>query len=354
MGSEESKSGPGRRNETGIRAVARRARVSPATVSRVMNGQNTVDRKLAKRVTDAIQELGYLPNLQARALGSGRSRVLGLLISEITNPFFPELVECFESLAEKSDYEIMLGSVTRNDEHARRFIRRLVQRRVEGAAIMTFRAESEYLEELIRHRIPLVTFDFPAPGSNCLVIDVNYRSGIDQAVQHLAVLGHRCIGFISGPIEHLTNKLRQDAFFESVKKVGLRAQDTPVFEGDHTFESGAAAIRHFLKLKDVPTAVVSSNDLMAVGVLRVLADRKIAVPGEMSVIGFDDIHLAEFAYPPLTTVRMPREGLAAAAFEGLLRLTRDPPQLRGKPLCVATTLIVRESTGPRRTSTIKS
>lgn len=354
MASEESKLGPGRSNETGIRAVARQARVSPATVSRVMNGQSTVDRKLAKRVTDAIQELGYLPNLQARALGSGRSRVLGLLISEITNPFFPELVESFETLAEKNDYEIMLGSVTRNDEHARRFIRRLVQRRVEGAAVMTFRAESEYLEELVRHRIPLVTFDFPAPGSSCLVVDVNYRSGIDQAIQHLAVLGHRCIGFISGPMEHLTNKLRQDAFFESVKRLGLRPDDTPVFEGDHTFESGAAAIRHFLKLEHVPTAVVSSNDLMAVGVLRVLAELKIAVPGEMSVIGFDDIHLAEFAYPPLTTVRMPREGLAAAAFEGLMRLTHDPPRVQEESLRVETRLVVRESTGPRRTSIIKA
>ncbi len=347
MASRNSKASATRGVETGIRAVARRAGVSAATVSRVMNGQSTVDKRLAKHVHDAIQELGYMPNLQARALGSGRSRVLGLLISEITNPFFPELVQSFETIAEKNDYEIMLGSVTSNNEHAKRFIRRLIQRRVEGAAVMTFRAESDYLDELISHRIPLVTVDFPAPRSRSVVLEVDYRSGIDQGIQHLALLGHRRIGFISGPMEHLTNKLRQGAFFESLRKVGLLLDGTPSVEGDHTFEAGAAACRRFLSLKDRPTAIVSSNDLMAIGVLHVLAEGRIAVPGEMSVMGFDDIHLAEFAYPPLTTVRMPREDLTTAAFEGLMRLIKDPAPRQRQAIKVKTQLIVRQSTGPR-------
>lgn len=351
MADRDLKAAAGRGIETGIRAVARRARVSPATVSRVMNGQSTVDTKLAKRVHDAIREVGYWPNPQARALGSGRSRVLGLLISEITNPFFPELVQSFETLAEKNDYEVMLGSVTSNNEHAKRFIRRLVQRRVEGAAVMTFRAESDYLNELISNRIPLVTVDFPAPRGKSLVLAVDYRTGIDQGIQHLAAMGHRRIAFISGPLEHLTNKLRQDAVFESLQRVGLRPDETPTFEGDHTFEAGAAAGHHFLSLKARPTAIVSSNDLMAIGVLRVLAERMVAVPDEMSVVGFDDIHLAEFAFPPLTTVRMPRENLATAAFEGLMRLTRDPSPLQERPIEVKTQLIVRQSTGPLKTAT---
>ncbi len=333
----------------GIRAVAQRARVSPATVSRVMNGNTSVDKKLAKRVRDVIRELGYLPNPQARALGSGRSRVLGLLISEITNPFFPELVQCFESLAEKHDYEVQLGSVIHNDEHAKRFILRLIQRRVEGVAVMTFRSESEYLKELVSQNIPLVTIDAAvAEVSRGLVVEIDYRSGIDQAIQHLALLGHRRIGFISGPMQHLTNKLRHDAFFELVRTIGLDQDDTPLFEGDHTFEAGVAAVRHFLALREPPTAILSSNDLMAVGVLRGLSKRKMDVPKEMSVIGFDDIHLAEFSHPPLSTIRLPREDLAAAAIEGLMRLTQHSSRFQFDPIRVKTQLVVRQSTGRRK------
>ncbi len=336
----------------GIRAVAQRARVSQATVSRVVNGQNTVDPSLAKRVRDAIREVGYLPNLQARALGSGRSRVLGLIISEITNPFYPELVQSFEGLAETSDFEIMLGSVIHtNDEHLKRFIRRLVQRRVEGVAVMTFRADWEYLYGLILHNIPLVSIDAAVPRARCLVVKVDYRSGIDQAIQHLALLGHRRIGFVSGPLQYFTNQARRDAFLESVRKVGLRPADTPVHEGDHTFEAGAAAIEHFLSSKLRPSAILTSNDLTAVGVLRGLGERQVRVPEEMSVIGFDDIHMAEFVHPPLSTVRMSREELAAAAFEGLMRLSQYSPTESPQPIIVKTQLVIRQSTGPLRNGT---
>ena len=311
-----------------------------------MNGQDTVDKKLAKRVRDAIRDLGYLPNQQARALGSGRSHVLGLVISEITNPFFPELVHSFEAIAEKNDFEVLLGSVIHTGAHASRFVRRLVQRRVEGAAVMTFRAESEYLQELIAHKIPLVTVDSPIPGAQCLVLQVDYECGINQAVQHLALLGHRKIGFIRGSLEHLSNRLRYDAFVRSVRSIGLSEQEAPNYEGDHTFEAGMEAARHFISLKDRPTAIISSNDLMAVGVLRGLTERNIRVPDEMSVVGFDDIHLAEFAFPPLTTIRMPREQLAAAAFEGLMRLTQRPAAGQSEPIRVKTQLVVRKSTGP--------
>lgn len=349
MDSKGSRNAGERAAGAGIRAVARRARVSPATVSRVVNGQTTVDAKLAKRVREAIRETGYMPNPQARALGSGRSRVLGLVISEITNPFYPELVQSFESLAETSDYEVMLGSVIHNDEeHVKRFFRRLVQRRVEGVAVMTFRAEWDNLHELITHNIPLVTIDAAAPGARGLVLEVDYRSGINQAIQHLALLGHRRIGFISGPLQHFTNQARRDAFLESVQRVGLRPTQTPIYETSHTLEGGAAAIQHFLGLKERPTAILSSNDLMAVGVLRGLSDRKMEVPEEMSVIGFDDIHLAEFSHPPLSTVRMPREDLAAAAFQGLMSLIQGSAPLQPAAMRVKTQFVIRQSTGPLR------
>jgi DNA-binding LacI/PurR family transcriptional regulator len=327
-----------------IQKVAKRAGVSPATVSRVTNGWSTVDKKLAKKVWQAIEELGYTPNPQARALVSGRSRVLGLLISEITNPFFPELIQSFEDIAGENEYEVMVGSTNYNKVRAKVFIRRLVQRRVEGVAVMTFRAEAHLLDELIAQDIPLVTVDVSAGAPRSLILEVDYARGINQAVQHLALLGHRCIGFASGPLPHLTNVRRKEGFLRSVKQIGLSGAASPVFIGDHTFEGGTEAALYFLRQKLRPTAIICSNDMMAVGVLRVLAERGIRVPAEMSVVGFDDIHLAEFANPPLSTIRMSRQDLARAAFDGLKRLQQAETPAALDPIRVETNLVVRQST----------
>lgn len=333
-----------------ILEVAKRAGVSPATVSRVTNGKSTVDRKLAKRVWQAIEEVGYVPNPQARALVSGRSRVLGLLISEITNPFYPELIQSFEDIAFENDFEVMVGSTTYNEKQTRIFIRRLVQRRVEGVAVMTFRTDSDYLDELIAHKIPVVTIDVGIKAARSLVLEVDYARGIDQAIQHLAVMGHRRIGFVGGPMPHVTNELRQEAFLQSVRKIGLPANDSPILPGDHTFEGGTRAAHQLLALKDRPTAVFCSNDLMAIGVLHGLTERGIVVPGEMSVVGFDDIHLAEFANPPLSSVRMSREDLSRGAFKGLMAVRESEKEGPFAPIRIETNLVVRRSTAPWRTA----
>lgn len=344
MSTQASKGSKTRSSGVDITQVARRAGVSPATVSRVTNGRSSVDKQLARRVWQAIKELGYTPNPQARALVSGRSRVLGLLVSEITNPFFPELMQSFEDVAGEHDFEVMVGSTIYNRERAKVFIRRLVQRRVEGVAVMTFRAESHFLDELIAEDIPLVTIDVSSGAPRSVVLEVDYAQGIDQAVQHLAILGHRRIGFTSGPMPHLTNQRRRDAFLGSTKKIGLTDRSAPVFVGDHTFEGGTQAANYFLGLVPRPTAIVCSNDMMAVGVLRVMAERGIRVPRDFSVVGFDDIHLAEFMNPPLTTVRMSRRELARAAFKGLEQLWAGDGGESREPIRVGTKLVVRQST----------
>lgn len=341
QGPDRKKNGNGGRD---IHQVAKLAGVSPATVSRVTNGRSTVDKRLAKKVWAAIEKLGYSPNPQARALVSGRSRVLGLLISEITNPFFPELIQSFEDIAGENDFEVVVGSTNYNLKRAELFIRRLAQRRVEGVAVMTFRAESHLLDELIAQKIPLVSVDVKIDAPHSLVLEVDYAHGINQAVQHLAFLGHRSIGFASGPMPHLTNVRRKEAFLRAARKIGLPAKASPVFLGDHTFEGGMAAAQHFLGQNPRVTGIVCSNDMMAVGVLRGLAERGIAVPEAMSVVGFDDIHLAEFANPPLTTVRMSRLDLAHAAFKGLELLRSEGGGEPLDPIRVQTSLVVRQST----------
>ena len=328
-----------------IRQVAAQARVSPATVSRVANGTAPVSTEIAKRVWRAIEELGYTPNPQARALVSGRSRTLGLLISEITNPFFPELIESFEHIADQNDFEVLVGSTSYNRPTAPRFINRLLQRRVEGVAVMTFRDERRLLDPLIAHDIPLVSIDVSTGGERSAILRIDYARGLAQAVQHLASLGHRRFAFVGGPMQHHTNVQRRDGFHLALSSVGLSARRGWMVEGDHTPESGVRAVEHLLSSRTRPTAILCSNDLTAVGVLRGLQRRGVRTPEQISVVGFDDIRLAEFTTPSLTTIRMSRELLAETAFRALERLWKREIIAEECPsMVVETSLVLREST----------
>jgi DNA-binding LacI/PurR family transcriptional regulator len=338
-----------------IHDVARRARVSIATVSRTINGVATVDKELAKRVWKAIRELNYFPNTNARALVSGRSRLLGLLVSEITNPFFPELVQGFENVATRYGYEVLLGSTNYEPERMKACIRRMVERNVEGVAVMTFGIEGPLLDELALRQIPMVFVDAAPAQDRMSAIAVNYEKGIREGVQHLAVLGHRKIAFLSGPLAQRSAQMRKAAFLKAAAEIGQEPPAQWVVEGDHTLEGGMAGMEKLLAAGERPTAVMCSNDMTAIGALRVLARCGIAVPDEISVIGFDDIHLAEFVYPPLTTVRMARNDIAKAAVEALRCHIETPEDKPSRNLLeVQTSLTVRQSTTYARGKTAAS
>ncbi len=328
-----------------IRDVARHARVSIATVSRTINRVPTVDQQLADRVWRAIEELNYFPNTQARALVSGRTRLLGLLVSEITNPFFPELIEGFEEIAVAHGYEILIGSTNYDVSRMATCIRRMLERQVEGVAIMTFGIEQPLLEELSSRDIPMVFVDAGPPGPLVRALTVDYHKGISEGVDHLAGLGHRSIAFISGPLRQGSAQARRSAFIQSLEEIGLTPRPDWLIEGNHTLEGGMRTTEHLLSLPERPTAIMCSNDMTAIGALRILARAGIKVPRDMSVIGFDDIHLAEFVYPPLSTVRMSRKDLARAAFESLRSAAEKLETLQPRQWIVPTRLIVRDSSG---------
>ena len=327
-----------------IRDVARRAGVSIATVSRSVNRIPTVDSELSRRVWRAIDELGYLPNTQARALVSGRSRMLGLIVSEITNPFFPELVQEFENLAVAQGYEVLIGSTNYEPARTESLIRRMLQRNVDGVAVMTFGIEEELVRKLVEREFPLVFVDAGPDLPNIRVLKVNYGEGIRQAVQHLAALGHRSIAFITGPLRLRSAVARRDAFLRSMAELGLTVPARHMVEGDHTMEGGMGAMEHLIALRELPTAVLCSNDMTAIGVLHALYKTTHNVPQEISVVGFDDIHLAQFMLPPLTTVQMSCNDLAAAAVEALRAgIERDHPNAAKTEWQIPTRLVVRHA-----------
>jgi len=336
-----------------IRTIARLANVSIATVSRTINGVTTVNAKMAKRVWDVIEQLDFVPNTQARALVSGRSKLFGLLVSEITNPFFPELIQGFEDIAVEHGYEILISSTNYDPKRMSHCIRRMLERKVDGVAVMTFGMEEPLLDQLAKRQVPLVFIDVGPDRPGVSVLKVDYHHGIRKAVQHLAALGHRHISFVSGPARLHSAQSRLTAFKKSMQECGITPDPSWIIEGDHTLEGGVAAMEKLLAQPETPTAVLCSNDMTAIGVMHHLYRRGLRVPDDISVIGFDDIHIAEMMMPPLTTIQMSRFDIAKAAFGALRQQVESPVPSTGKrEIRITTDLVVRESTGfPRGTMT---
>src|SRR5580658_2473124 len=326
-----------------IQEVARRARVSTATVSRTINNPSLVDPQTAKRVWKAIEELRYYPNTQARSLVSGRSRIIGLIVSDITNPFFPELIKGFEDVAIHNGYEILISSTNYDSARMALCVRRMLERKVEGVAIMTSEMDKHLVDQLAHRNVPMVFLDVGPPGEGISNVVVDYAMGVNEAVSHLLSLGHRRIGFICGPLGLKSAQIRRTAFLRSLSQHGIDDADRLLEEADHTVDGGLAAMTRMLESKRAPTAVLASNDLTAIGMMRAVRRAGLAVPRDISIVGFDDIRLAEFTEPPLTTVRLSRQELAEHAFAALLSDLSDQPQPR-REYTVETHLVIREST----------
>jgi len=326
-----------------IREIARRARVSTATASRAINRVPSVDPQLVKRVWKVVNELGYYPNTQARALVSGRSRIFGLIVSEITNPFFPEIVQTFENLAVENNYEIQLTSTIHDPKRMDLAVRRMIERRVDGVAILTFGMEESLLKHLRFRKVPLVFVDVGPDIEGVINIRINYQNGIRQAVQHLAALRHTRIAFVTGPLHLNSAQARCEAFRGCMQEIGLSAD--LMVAGNHQMEDGIRALRELEASGRRPTAVLCSNDMTAIGVLREAYERNLRIPEDLSVVGFDDIRLAEFTIPPLTTIRMSQTELAGIAFKALLHeAERESAPHEPREYELNTQLVLRRST----------
>jgi LacI family transcriptional regulator len=328
-----------------LREIARRAKVSTATASRAINRVPTVDPQLSRRVWKVVEELGYYPNTQARALVSGRSRIFGLIVSEITNPFFPEIVQAFEKIAVEHGYEILLTSTVNDPRLMASSVRRMIERRVDGVAVMTFGMEELLLEDLKSRRVPLVFIDVGPALPRISNIRIDYLHGIRQAVQHLAALRHKRIAFVTGPLSLKSAVARRNAFLQSMQEIGLACDPLLIVEGNHRTEGGMAAAEQLLSFPNRPTAILCSNDLTAIGVMKRSYEDGVVIPRDLSLVGFDDVRLAQYTLPSLTTVQMSQTDLAMLAFKALLaEVGREEPLPNGSEYNLQTNLLLRKST----------
>ncbi len=333
-----------------ILAVARRARVSTATVSRVINGSAVVAPDTAERVRVAIEALNFYPDVNARTLGSGRSGMYGLIISDITNPYFPELVKAFEDIAVEHNQEVLIANTNYDPKRMETCVARMLQRKVDGVAIMTSEMEDHLIRTFSRRNVPLVFMDTAVTGPATHVVQIDYKAGVQLAMQHLFELRHKDIAFISGPLSLGSAQVRARAFREALEGRGVATRPEWIVAGDHRFEGGAQAMKRILQSgKRRPTAVLASNDLTAVGAMGVLHEAGLRIPEDISVIGFDGIELSAYTQPALTTLQVSRGDLAEAAFRSLhshktTTLEKSPPKAR----TIQPTLVVRGSTAPPR------
>jgi LacI family transcriptional regulator len=324
-----------------IRKVAAKAKVSTATVSRTINHSEAVAPATAAKVWAAIRDLNYHPNTHARSLSSGKSHILGLIISDITNPFFPDLVKAFETVAIERHYEVIVTNTEYSPERTKLCVSRLLNRKVEGIAIMTSEMEPSLIEQVQRAGVPIVTLDTGTPGRKFSNIKVDYAGGVRQAIQHLVGLHHERIAFIRGPQRLKSAQIRYDAYLKVAKQHNLTTSSSLVADGEHSIEGGFTAMLNLLPQK--PTAVLASNDLCAIGALHALQQKSLDVPGAISIIGFDDINFSRHTRPELTTVRIPRTEISRLAFEALSS-TSDSDN--GREWTIPTELVIRRSTGP--------
>ncbi len=329
--------------ELTIRDVARHAGVSTATVSHVLNNTGQVSSRTRKMVMSVVRELGYIPNAHARHLASGKSRTFGMIVSDIENPFFPEVIKSFEARARQLGYEVILSDTNYDPTLTRRAAEKMLEQHVRGVAVMTSEMSLALISELVRRRIAVTFLDLGPVRRYVSNIRIDYASGVRAVVRHLAELGHRRMVFTGDRPGLKSNILRRDAYVHTMRELGL--DPGPVLQGDLRFEGGLVAGQKVLAMSPRPTAVVAINDLTAVGVIKALIQGGLRVPQNISVTGFDRTHLGEYTSPTLTTVDIHRDCLGNLAADALHELSSSE-DARGKEYSISADLVIRESTGP--------
>jgi DNA-binding LacI/PurR family transcriptional regulator len=335
-----------------IRDVAALAAVSHQTVSRVINGQTSVAEPTRRRVLDAIDRLGYVPSPLARGLSSNRTHTLGMVTADVSDGFFARAVAGAEAEARRRNYYLIVGSVEESpdDQEGAGYLRLMLDRRVEGLILARpgVVVRGDELERANRASIPLVSIGSSQPHG-FTVVDVDNRRGGRDATDHLIGLGHRAIATIVGPLEWPSAEARLAGYHDALRAAGI-AVDPALVEAapDWGLESGYAATDRLLARGRPITAIFAHSDLMAIGAIRRLRSEGLRVPDDVSVLGFDDLPVAAYVDPPLTTVHQPMREVGALAADILLDRVGGIDRTTGPHLLPAS-LVVRQSTAsPKR------
>ncbi|WP_217513820.1 substrate-binding domain-containing protein [Vibrio metschnikovii] len=326
-----------------MKDIARVAGVSTSTVSHVINKTRYVSDDIAERVNKAAKDLNYAPSALARSLKMNRTRTIGMLVTTSTNPFFGEVVKGVERSCYQQGYSLILCNTEGDNQRMKASINTLLQKRVDGLILMCSTLEGERIEVFERYPdIPVVVMDWgPMLFASDKIQDNSLRGGY-MATQYLIECGHQSIGCITGPLSRHQAQMRYEGYKRAMLEAGLTINPDWIIESDFECEGGAQALYRLKKKGPLPSAIFVSNDMMAMGVIHAASDLHIAIPDQLSIIGYDDIHIANFMTPSLTTIHQPKYRLGQAAIDTLLNKlknqSREPQVVQLEP-----TLVVRQS-----------
>lgn len=332
-----------------IRDIADRAQVSTATVSHVFNNTRYVSSEVRDRVLRVSKELAYVPNSVARSLRSGKTRTIGLVLPDSGNPFFAEIGRHIEENAFAKGYSVIIGNTEGDPEKESFYLDTLVQKKVDGIIFVSTRGSSASIQQLSDLRIPIVIADREIDEIDCMdnltVVLTDNLHGGSIAVRHLIDLGHRKIGYIGGPSILTPSASRETGYREVMQNEGLPVDERWVARGDFTCESGYAAARQILQSEPAPSAIFCCNDMMAIGAIRAASDLGLSVPQDLSIVGFDDIALAAYLTPALTTVHQPIKEMGDAITQHLFTAFAAKGTNAYQRIVFQPVLTVRQSSG---------
>jgi LacI family transcriptional regulator len=335
---------------TTIRDVAKLAGVSPITVSRVVNGADSVTEDTRQRVRQAIDQLHYVPNTLARSLRSRQSHTIALIVSDITNPFWTTVARGVEDTAAENDYRTILCNTDENPAKETNYLNLLVERRVDGIIIAPTTRDQQQLAVLKQLQVPCVLIDRRVEGFKTDQVYGDSRTGARQLIDHLIDLGHRRIALINGPSTISSAQDRMEGYCESLLAHSLTVDESLMFQGDFKQESGYRLTGQALTCEPRPTAIFAANNFIALGVLQALHETGLRVPEDMALVCIDDLPYLSAIDPFLTVAAQPAYEMGAAAARLLVeRLTTDRTG-KVREVVLAPQLIIRRSCGQRITA----
>ena len=322
-----------------MKDVADRCGVAESTVSHVINGTKFVSPATREKVQRALQEMNFHRDAHARRLARGHSNFLGLIISDIENPFYPGLIKAFETAALAQGFKVLLCTTNYDAARTDRAFRQMIENKSPGVAVMTSRVDPKMARYLAEHGVASVFLDSGGPGPRKSNIRVDYRKGARSAVRYLRNLGHEEFAMIAGPQNRASHISYRQEVERALRELGLKAQ---ILERNNDAAGGTDAVQRLLAGDRFPTAILCSNDVTAIGATGALFKCGLNVPADVSVVGADDIPFAALAQPALTTVRIPREALGTMALELLQELLAKASG-SGRDATLETEFVIRES-----------
>jgi LacI family transcriptional regulator len=326
--------------------VASRAGVSYGTVSRVINDNPHVKAETRERILQAMNELGYVANKQARILAGGRSRTIGLLVPDLGTGYVGEIMRGIDSELSLNNLDLVLYTTHRIANKEANYIANLAKGVVEGLLLLLPRNPVDNIGSLIQQNFPFVLIDHQGSDRECPAVGATNWQGAYNATEYLIKLGHTRIGFITGSLDMGCSVDRLEGYRSALRTHHLHENKELIFEGNFNQPDGYAGASAFLDLPNPPTAIFASNDVMAMGVMDAVRNRGLRIPDDISVVGFDDIPQASLTHPALTTVNQPLEKMGRVATQILLDLLNDPEK-KVKRIELPTELVVRDSCRPR-------